>query len=371
MTFPAKRAILAALLLTPVVVGIRVGRPDTTSEGSRPRTLVSTHGNMPPVRASHVLVVFNARSADGRAIADRYVALRHVPEANVLRIVCPETDEWTLAEYRTTLETFVQQRIAADPDLDYVVLTRGIPFRLSDSGSDGGFSTDSTLSTCGMNPRPDTRAANPYYRQVNRFTRGRYGILLVTRLDGPTLQSALGLIDSATHAQARRGPFYLRDSFAMNMAPANLLLTRRGFTTEFVHGFNNSRYPHYEGLGGPYMAHWGAGPHDTQYTAENYAKLKFLPGAICDITWSASAAGLRDAGSVGNIAVMTGNGAAGAQGYVSEPYADSLSKPEFVLDRYTRGYDLAESFSAGTPYVNWKQIVLGDPLCAPYAATKP
>jgi uncharacterized protein (TIGR03790 family) len=95
--------------------------------------------------------------------------------------------------------------------------------------------------------------------------------------------------------------------------------------------------------------------------------MRFFPGALCDLTWSFSAADLHDPDSKGTICAFIKNGAAGAQGYVSEPYTDAISRPEIVLDRYTRGFTLAESFYAGTSYVHWKSLVLGDPICAPYA----
>ena len=179
----------------------------------------------------------------------------------------------------------------ANPALEYVVLTRGVPFRFSDWGREGGYSTDSTLATCLLTPRPGPHSPNPYFGANRRFSRAVYGTLLVTRLDGPSREAALGEIDSSLGAQPYRGPFYLRDSFIESLEATNQALTTRGFTTEWVRGFNNPAFPRYEGIGGPYMAHWGAGPHDTQYTAEKYARLRFLPGAIADITWSARRGG--------------------------------------------------------------------------------
>jgi hypothetical protein len=152
------------------------------------------------------------------------------------------------------------------------------------------------------------------------------------------------------------------------MKPAHDLLAGRGFVTEWMRGANLPGNPRYRGsTGGPYMAHYGAGPHDIQFTAEEYRAMRFLPGALGELTWSMSAADLRNPESQGNIAVMARNGAAGVQGFISEPYADAISRPEIVLDRYTRGYNLAESFAMGTPFLHWKQVILGDPLCAPYA----
>ncbi|MBC8101017.1 MAG: TIGR03790 family protein [Cytophagales bacterium] len=333
-----------------------------------PGSLIATEGNQPLVSASQVLVVVNSRSADSREVAAYYVKKRGVPAANVVRVDCAETDEITRAEYNERLRPLVEKRARANSDLAYVVLTRGIPFRFSDFGTDGGFSVDSVLATCLLSAHPTEKALSPVVGLEGRFTRQQYEMLLVTRLDGPTVEDAKKLVDSSLASQPVCGPFYLRDSFSMGMADASAILAGRGFLMEWVRGFNNPKFPRYAGSGGPFMGHWGAGPHDTQYTEATYRAMRFFPGAICDLTWSFSAAGLRDWGSEGTICAMTRQGAAGVQGYVSEPYTDDISRPEIVLDRYTRGFTLAESFYAGTTYVHWKSLVLGDPICAPYAA---
>jgi hypothetical protein len=56
----------------------------------------------------------------------------------------------------------------------------------------------------------------------------------------------------------------------------------------------------------------------------------------------------------------------GVKGYVYEPYTTALAHADILFDRYTHGYNLAESFYAASNYVHWRDIVLGDPLCAPY-----
>lgn len=331
--------------------------------------VVPVAGNLRPVTPERVLLVLNARSPGSREVAAYYARKRRLPDANVLRIDCPESDEWKAGEYRERLERFVRDRARRDPKLDAVVLTRGVPFRFSDFGTDGGYSVDSVLATCLLPSAPKGKCANLYFGAHTRFSCERFGMLLVTRLDGPSVEVAKRMVDSSLAAKPAAGPFFLRDSFCLGMKPANEALTRRGFSTLWVEGHNNPRHPDYGEGNGPFMAHYGAGPHDTQFSPQEYAAMRFLPGAVADLTWSVSAAALRRADSAGNVATLAANGAAGAQGYVSEPYADAVSRPEVVLDRYTRGHTLAESFYAGTPYLHWKQVVLGDPLCAPYADT--
>jgi hypothetical protein len=43
----------------------------------------------------------------------------------------------------------------------------------------------------------------------------------------------------------------------------------------------------------------------------------------------------------------------------------AIASPTILLDRYTRGWTLAESFYAASRFVGWEDIVIGDPLCQP------
>lgn len=331
---------------------------------------VPVRGNEPPVSPRRVLVAINTRHSESRAVMAAWSEKRGIPANNILRLSCPISEEITRIDYRTQIETFIRNRALADPEIDYVVLGPGFPFRFSDFGNMGGYAVDSVLATCLMSPRPSMKGANPYFNRHERFRRAKFrNLLLVTRIDGISDAAIKSLVDSSLTAKPVDGPFYLRDSFVMSMKAASENLTKRGFVTDWIEGYNNDIFPRYQGLSGPYMGHWGAGPHDTQFSDEEFAAIKFLPGAIADLTWSVSASALRSRAAKGNVAIMTANGAAGVQGYVSEPYADTISLPEIVLDRYTRGYNLAESFAMGSRYIHWKALVLGDPLCAPYADT--
>jgi hypothetical protein len=55
------------------------------------------------------------------------------------------------------------------------------------------------------------------------------------------------------------------------------------------------------------------------------------------------------------------------EGYTDEPLLQAISSPTIVLRRCTRGYTLAESSYAGSHFVGWTDIVVGDPLAQPYA----
>jgi hypothetical protein len=41
-----------------------------------------------------------------------------------------------------------------------------------------------------------------------------------------------------------------------------------------------------------------------------------------------------------------------------------------MMDRYLRGFTLAESLYAASHFVGWTDVVLGDPLTRPYPSQK-
>jgi uncharacterized protein (TIGR03790 family) len=68
---------------------------------------------------------------------------------------------------------------------------------------------------------------------------------------------------------------------------------------------------------------------------------------------------------------LIANGLTGAEGYVAEPTLNAIVGIAFNISHYEEGYTLAESFYAGTPYIGWEGIIIGDPLCAPYYGAMP
>ena len=65
------------------------------------------------------------------------------------------------------------------------------------------------------------------------------------------------------------------------------------------------------------------------------------------------------------------SGVSGAAGYVAEPFGDGAVRPEMLFPAYVSGFNLAEAFYLATPFLSWQSVVVGDPLCAPFAARRP
>ena len=113
-------------------------------------------------------------------------------------------------------------------------------------------------------------------------------------------------------------------------------------------------------------ASWGS--NDAKYVAENYLSLRFASGAIAETAVSTSARTfLPTTGGQSLIADLIESRVTGVKGYCDEPFLLAVASPSVLFDRYTRGWNLAESFYAASRFVGWEDIVIGDPLSAPYA----
>ncbi len=330
---------------------------------------------MPPVSPARVLVVENTRSPDSVAIADYYMRKRHIPAANLLAITCSTGENCPMKEFQAQILAPVKQTVhKPNLDIDFIVLTKGIPIRTFE-GNMGGFCTDSLLTTLDWTLLTD-RTVNPYYAKDERFSHRRYHIYLVTRLIGYTRADCLKLVARSLEARPARGLFVMHTGpshdvgaykpFNDDLRKANSILTAKGFTSIV---FNS---PHFTGEFQDLMGYMSWGSNDSTFKKEAYHKLTFVPGALADTAVSSSGRTFENPNAPGQslIADLIAQGVTGCKGYVSEPYLDSIARANILFDRYTSGYNLAESFYMASRYLYWKDIVIGDPLCAPYAASK-
>ncbi|HEX4083431.1 MAG TPA: carbohydrate-binding protein, partial [Chthoniobacteraceae bacterium] len=115
------------------------------------------------------------------------------------------------------------------------------------------------------------------------------------------------------------------------------------------------------------LGYYSWGSNDDQFNSDAYESLEFAPGAIGDTAVSTSARTFLPAtGGQTLITDLIAQGITGVRGYVNEPLLNAISSPTIDLSFYLSGYTLAESFYAGSKYVGWEDINIGDPLCAPY-----
>ena len=369
-------------------------------------------------KPSEVLVVYNANSPISTAVATDYASKRHV--ANVLAVRCADsaltTDAETIqfADYKTEIGDPVSQYLTTHKGIDFIVLTKGVPIRISGAGTgevehgDALPSLDSYLAAIDYPSIPGAVKAslagsgttgtgwiNRYYDSTVPFSHAKFGGYLVTRLDGYTQADAEGLVDEALAAERSRTDgqvlFDMPQDFGQGDKTTQPTAAASGIVTleaSWDH-WNGDMYHASDILEASGIAHdtelsktflgnrsgllgyfsWGS--NDNHFNSDAYESLRFAPGSICDTAVSTSARTfLPTSGGQTLMTDLIEHGLTCCQGYVGEPILDGISSPTIDLTRYFSGYTMAESFYAGTKYIGWEGICIGDPLCCPYSGSK-
>ena len=333
----------------------------------------------PATGAQRTVVVINRRSPASDSVGRYYAAQRNLDSSHVIVIDVPVEDEIGDIALRTDILSPVRRAIDALPHrIDFIVLTKGVPLRVARKN---GYSVDALLAGMHLTIPPmvglDTtwlrRYRNPYYNAQLPFNSERYGMYLVTRLDCARTADCLALVDRATNARPATGPFFFdalplresNDGYALmnrRLYAGHFLVRLQGYT---AHIDSSAAFV---AATGPLMGYVSWGSNDARFDSVAYHALRFLPGALAETFVSTSARTFAPVtGGQSRIADLIAQGVTGVKGYVSEPYTLALARPEILFDRYLRGATLAEAFYAASPMVLWKDVVIGDPLCAPYA----
>ena len=351
-------------------------------------------------------VVYNANYAGGEKIARYYAKARGIPENNILAIRVPFTDEISHEDYLEKIETpivrefskrellFSSNKKANPRAIRYLVLTRGIPFRvrppkehLNDkkippfeeyiAAVDSELASvvlrflNSSVSFQGALKNPARTMKQPSQAQLSN------GILMVARLDAPTDELAIGLVDKAIQAEKEglwgnavidiRGlsrntlneQKYLSGDTWMRMAGERL--GRRGFNVYWDE--NPATIPGSVSL--PAVAFY-AGWYE--YNANGPFKNKlveFVPGAFAYHLHSFSAEFLHS-DQTRWVGPLIAQGATCTVGNVAEPYLATTLQINVFVDWLLRGASFGEAAYHALPTVSWQQTVIGDPLYRPY-----
>jgi uncharacterized protein (TIGR03790 family) len=349
-----------------------------------------------------ILVVYRATSRDARPLWDHYRAVRGVPKDNKLGLHVTDSEtvsrrefeRWVLAPLRVELAKPERAGIRC------LLLLRGLPIRVAaprpGEGEPGprageakpqvaGARTETAVAAFDselalvLRPPPQLEGwvRNPLYRP-GPPTRGRPAAsgprraLMVARLDGPTLDVALGLIDSAIDGEK----YGLSGEFCFDARGLEGTKGYAGFdgrirlAAEFA---SRAGVPVKLDTNKALFSD-GACP-DTSLYIGWYAlgsyrdAFGFSPGAIGYHVASMEAHSLRR----GNAWVkgLLEDGIAATLGPVDEPYLGSFPDPVGFVARVLDGrYTLAEIYWETTPTASWMQLLIGDPLYRPRLARK-
>jgi len=377
--------------------------------------------------SDRVLLVRNGESPISKTIAEDYAHRRGVRW--ILTVSCPDAaadakaETLDFASYQHSIEAPLRAYLAAHPQIDFIVLTKGIPIRLVTPGPGiTRYSLDSRLAALDYEQQRGAvrveisdpnygvdfhgRAwANRYWASTQQFSHRKFGGYLVTRLDGYTVSDAIALTTHALEAEhlaqahsQPAGPILLDavphyGLVAAQSQPHNAFirtLTPSG-VVEILHesafaGLNGDmqlaaslltahRIPveldtsdAFVGARVPLMGYLSWGSNDPKFSDETYHALRFGPGAIGDTAVSSSGRTFLTVHDGGQslAADLIAQGITGIKAYSDEPLLQAVASPSILFARYSRGWTLAESFYAASAMVGWEDLVIGDPLARAY-----
>ena len=349
---------------------------------------------------ANVLLVVNDASAASIQIGQHYADRRHLPADHVVHIQTDARETITRQEYSKAIEAPIAEwltRHNLQDDVLYLVLTKGVPLRVSGTGGLEGTaaSVDSELTLLyrkllGVAQPVGGRIPNPYFlddkapASAKPFTRFSGDIYLVTRLDGFSVDDVLRLIDRST-SPSRDGKIVLDqkatvidrggDAWLQEAADRLRATDPDRVVLETTHAIAKAD--------GPVMGYFSWGSNDPANQLRRFG-LQFASGAIGGMfvstdgrtfeeppaDWVPSDPNGRGPMFGGGFQSLAGDlirdGITGLSANVDEPYLDAIVRPQILFPAYLRGFNLAESFYLAMPFLSWQTVVIGDPLCAPF-----
>jgi len=345
-------------------------------------------------------IVANANVRESVELAERYRKARAIPERHLCALALPTGSTIDFATYESAFFEPLESCLSDAGVLDRIealVLAKGLPLRVAIPTGDRNrrASLAAVASVWKTEDRSGRRLAGtapgieadcggtPCYAAFypNPFTQGLFEAgwarsqsgqiwrpLLVTALEGRSYADAARLVASATTAEARGGaPGDFVFMEARDGARGRLdvefdavveALDDRGFSARIV--------PFQEDLREKTLASFFVGTARLGDTIEGNT---YLAGALVDNLTSFGAVpenfapeGERQV----SVARWVAQGVAGVHGTTDEPLNNCFPSRRLILD-YVDGGTLGEAYFRRMPFAYWRNLVLGDPMAAPYA----
>jgi len=367
-----------------------------------------------------VVVVYNSRLPESKDVADHYAEMRSVPANQVLGFDLSTNEEVSREEFRDMLQRPLAKalengklwRISSDIEtgtdagssrviwkvtdskIRYAVLCFGIPLRIAEDTSltepgeadikpelrRNEAAVDSELACLPMlrnGYRMSGPMKNPFYTTTNAaLLDPTNGILLVTRLDGPTAAIARGLVDKALEAESNglwgRAYFDLRGITDPNyklgddwIRGAEEISRLCGFEAD--EDTNAATFP--AGYPMDHIALYAGWYNDDACGPFARPAVEFMPGAFAYHLHSFSAMTLRST-TQSWCGPLLAKGATATMGCVAEPYLQATPDIGTFFGRFLfYRFNFAEAAYAAQPALSWQTTIIGDPLYRPFGKT--
>jgi uncharacterized protein (TIGR03790 family) len=369
-----------------------------------------------------VVVIYNSRVPESKAVAEHYAQARQVPAKQIFGFALTTNEVMSRADFTGDLQKPLAEKLESaklwkfgkvptrdttgkpagtetrvvQSKIRYAVLCYGVPLKIEETSP-----LDEPAAKVFNNDLRHNQAAvdselawlplikmkipltgplqNPLYGCTNHsWMDCTNGLLMIARLDGPTPEIANALVDKALVAEtnglwgrayidARDQPtnsaYYLGDQMLLTCAEVCRAI---GFETEvdtneatFPAAFPMSHIAVYAG--------WYDGGASGPFTAP---KMEFMSGAFAYHLHSYSAETLRS-DTRNWCGPLLAKGATCTLGCVYEPYLQFTPNIAQFLGTFGSGWTFGEAAWSAQNSLSWQTTVIGDPLYQPFKKSPP
>ncbi len=377
---------------------------------------------------NEILVIVNSDIDASKKLGDYYCSRRNIPQENILglHLGAGLTDLITRENYDSNIAEPVRKFLSQpdSPNIKCILTTYGVPFKvgprilteqqqenlkkldtsvkdhereLKNSPQDKHPQIKKEINTlkkeissitasqtdAALDSELSVVLSGPYelhgylLNQLNRhfnYPKELITTIMVSRLDGPSLEIAEGLVDKALTAEKNglHGNAYIDSrgmaddkklssygSFDQKMRSLAVLLR---FRTKF-----EVKEERTEKLFGAQSCP-NTAIYCGWYSLRKYVdSFDFVDGAIGIHVASLEAVDIRDSNSTQWCPSLLVHGVTATYGPVAEPYLNAFPDPQEFFLELIEGKCLAEAFYRTLPFCSWQIMLIGDPLYTPFA----
>jgi len=377
---------------TPTITPTKTDQPTQEKQPPKESEVYGDEDKQVVINYDDVLVVVNINSNISMDVGQYFASQRGIPNINLAHISAPTTEEIPFTEFNETVRKPVERHLIENnltDSINYIVTTKGVPLKVRGEGIKArSASVDSELALIlGADQSEIGNAGsirNHYFAEKEHFSHIKHSQLkghpsyLVTRLTGYNFTDIKNLIDNAALAvgTAPDGVFIIDVDPEHGYKPQGVGLGNRWMQSayqllkgrDFTVNFDNTTTFILNQKGVMGYVSWGSNDHNCTLPSDQWNHT-FKPGAIAELYVSTSAYTFTTGSTYWQslIADLIHDGVTGVKGYVNEPYLESVAHPNILFDRYTTGFNLAESYyMASLQCLSWQDCIIGDPKTSPY-----
>ena len=356
-----------------------------------------------------VVLVFNTRVPESRLVAEHYAQMRHVPKNQILGYSLTSAEAMGREEFTDQLQKPLLKDLqrmglmhlvtrqtgthinVQESKIRYLVLCFGVPIRINQDDHfqslqaeklqrelrRNGAAVDSELACLPI--QNEDFKYNGFIKNwvYNANKEGLFnptnGLLMVTRLDGPSAEIAMHLVDKAMLAETNglwgrvyidvrgltNGNYMKGDAMFTNSAGG---CRQAGYDT--VVDSNESTFPPEFPMS--HIAIYAGWYNENVSGPLAEPNVEFMPGAFAYHLHSFNASTIRSPNKRW-VGPLLAKGATVTFGSVDEPYLEFTTDVTALLARWVLlGFTYGEAAYAAQPVLSWQTTIIGDPLYRPF-----